>query len=93
MPVFSIQVTIPTGGGPVQVSSTQTLVRYVEFQNNASHTMRAGGAQVSSTLGHLLAASGGEWPIHCGSPGYYAYLSDFWVVGTAADVLDVVYVT
>lgn len=94
MALFSTQVTIPTGGGPVQLSTAQTSVRYIEFQNNATASMRVGAANINTTTGHNLSASGGAWTIsNLGQGGYFAYLSDWYAVGTAGQILDVQYVT
>ncbi len=88
--VKTLQVTIPSGG-TVQISTSQTSIRLIDFQNNAGHVMRVGDSTVTSAIGRSLAASGGSWQLQAES--YFGYLSDFWVVGTSADVLDILYVT
>jgi hypothetical protein len=88
--VKTLQVTIPSGG-TVQISTLQCSIRLIDFQNNAGHTMRVGDSTVTSSIGHLLAATGGGWTLH--TDGYFSYLSDWFVVGTAADVVDVTFVT
>jgi hypothetical protein len=93
MALFTIQVTIPAGGGPVQVSSSTTPFRVIVFQNNSAGTMRIGASNVSATVGYLLAATGGALSVRSGQPGYCGYPSDWWVVGTATQVLDVFFYT
>jgi hypothetical protein len=93
MALFTIQVIIPTGGGPVQISTSTTPFRVIVFQNNSAGTMRIGGPNVSSTEGYLLAATGGALSVRSGTPGYCGYPSDWWVVGTATQVLDVFFYT
>ena len=92
MSVNTLQVTIPTGG-KVQISTAQTLVRFIDFQNNGStNAMRIGDSTVSSTVGHNLVKSGGELMI---GPNdiYFCYLSDWWIYGTSADVCDILFIT
>lgn len=89
--VVTLQVTIPSGG-KIQVSTSAISVRWIDFQNNgATNAMRVGDSTVSSTNGHNLVKAGGELQIH--NEGYFAYVSDFWLFGTAADVCDVMYIT
>jgi hypothetical protein len=92
MPIVTLQVTIPSGG-KVQVSTSPTSVRFIDFQNNgATNAMRVGDSTVSSTVGHNLVKSGGELAIETGG-NYFCYLSDWWVAGTSADVLDITFAT
>ena len=91
--VVSGQVTIPTGGGPIQLSTVGTLVRFIAFQNNAAGAMFVGGPNASATVGYGLSATGGTLVLQGGGSAYFASLSEFWVFGTAAQVLNYVYVT
>jgi hypothetical protein len=97
MAVHTLQFTIPTGGGPVQISTLAREIRCIIFQNNSGHAMRIGGqtggdTTLSSTVGYNLAASGGSLTVGT-VESYFAYINQFQVVGTAADVLDVLYIT
>jgi hypothetical protein len=96
MAIHTKQATIPTGGGPVVISSSMTSCRAMILQNNSSHAMRVGGqnpsdAVLSATVGYSLAASGGVLSI--AMDNYFCYASEWYVFGTAADVLDILYVT
>ena len=90
--VHTFQVTI--GASTTQITTIgNTLAREVSFQNNATHTMRVGDSNTSSTRGALLSSGspGGSvtfGPVTSGTID----LSTFWVNGTQNDVLDVVYV-
>jgi|FreactTroBogLake_1042271.scaffolds.fasta_scaffold03232_2 hypothetical protein len=90
--VVSLQVTITTTGVAQQISTAQTQVRFIDFQNNAAAAMRIGDSTVSATKGHTLAATGGDFPVHTGDV-YFSYLSDWWVEGTSGQLLDVTYIT
>jgi hypothetical protein len=98
------QVTIPAGG-KVNITNrvngsaipanipTATYVQQLVIQNNAGHTLRIGDSTVSSTKGIVISP---------GSPGgmfngggfinYGSYLSDWWLFGTSADVIDILYI-
>lgn len=92
MSVKIIQVTIPSGG-KVQLSTATDLIRYINFQNNGgTNAMRVGDSTVSSTVGHNLVKSGGELAIHS-DPGYFSCLCEWWIVGTSADVCDIIFIT
>jgi hypothetical protein len=83
------QKILPAANNPNTVYPFQ----WVTFQNNASHSMRIGDSSVSATKGVLLAAGtpGGSLTI---APGhqYTTGLDEFYVEGTAGDVLDVMIV-
>lgn len=92
MAVVTLQVTLPTGG-KTQISTANTFVRYINFQNNGgTNAMRVGDSSVTTSVGHNLVKSGGELGIGPNDT-YFCYLSDWWVAGTAADVIDVTYLT
>ena len=82
------QVTIPSGGGPVQFPSLQVQPQTMILQNNAAAVMRVGDNNVSTTKGISLAATGAPFVIPLGQD-YSTRLSEWWVVGTATQVLDV----
>ncbi len=87
------------GAGATQIAppaspQAQILCRQVIIQNNAAHIMRVGDSTVSATKGIYLAAGPGGGSLNSGAVAIYnSYLSDFWVFGTAADVVDVFYNT
>ena len=85
--MITFQVTIPTGGGPVQFPALQAQPQYMTVQNNTAHAMRIGDKTVTSSKGIALAPSG-ALTFSLGLD-YATRLSEFWVAGTAADVLDV----
>lgn len=83
----TLQVTL--GAAATQATTTPILFcRWVTVQNNATHACRVGDSNVSSTRGIALAAAGGT--VTFGYPG--VVLSDIYISGTAADVIDIVYV-
>jgi hypothetical protein len=83
-----LQVTL--GAGATQVSTAHTQCRQVIVQNNAAHSARLGDATVSATNGQYLAAGPGGGAFNSGpSVAYNSETSDFWLFGTAADVIDV----
>src|SRR5579862_306408 len=54
--VYTLQVTI--GASCTQVTSSDIPLKQVFFQNNATHSMRIGDANASSTRGVALASNG-----------------------------------
>jgi hypothetical protein len=87
-----LQATIPAGGGPAQLSTSQTLCRQIIIQNNAAHSVRVGDSSVSATKGIYLAAGPGGGTFNSGAVVVYnSDLRDFYLFGTAADVIDVFY--
>lgn len=88
MAVRLVQVTL--GAGATQVSSTATPVRQIMFQNNATHDCRIGDSTVTTSKGIKLIAGVGtlnSGPII----SYASNLADWYIAGTAADVIDVLY--
>ena len=64
--------------------------QYVVFQNNSGHNIRLGDSTVSSTKGILLNSGGSETiPL---AMTYSGTLNEWWVNGTAADLLDILYI-
>lgn len=91
--VHTLEVTIGAGTN-TQVSTTDLFARQVMIQNNAAHNMRVGDSTVTSSSNGALLASGTPGgsinfgPLNLGSFN----LSNFYVAGTAADVVEVIYV-
>jgi hypothetical protein len=85
--IHSVQVTL--GAAATQVTATIVPCVYVIFQNNAAHNIRVGDATVTATKGILLVAGPG------GGTGLFTYaasktgLQNWYIFGTAADVVDV----
>lgn len=90
MSAILLQVTLGTGA--TRLTSTVTPAFDIQFQNNATHTMRVGDSTVTSSRGILLPAGPAGGTLYLGP--YRAYninIADFWAVGTQGDVLDVIY--
>lgn len=60
-------------------------------QNNGTHAMRIGDNTVTTSRGQAIAANGSIYTAPCPPKG--TRLADWWVIGTASDVLDVLYET
>lgn len=89
MAVKNFQVTL--GAGATQVVVQPILAKWVIFQNNAAASMRLGAqATVSATAGLQVGPGGAANPLPVG-PVSTTNLNSWWVFGTAAQVLDVVY--
>jgi hypothetical protein len=90
MAVKTLQIT--QTGSAAQVSATPIKCKWAAFQNTAAAVMRVGDANVSTTRGVSLAASGGLFSVPVSTTSTYAAdLSQWWTVGTSTQVLDVVY--
>ena len=88
MAVTQLQVTL---SGATQVSSTKILARWVVFANNAAAVMGLGDASVSTTHGILLQAAGSMFcPPTCDISQIHD-LSQWYVKGTDAQILDVIF--
>ena len=84
-----IQVTLTAAATPI--SATPAYFNQMTVQNNASHTCRIGDATVSATKGILLGATGGS--NNTGTfAGQQGDASQFYLFGTAGDVIDVLLV-
>lgn len=99
----TIQVTLLATATPIVApsatqTSTQARIAFqvLTFQNNSAHVCRVGDASVSATKGIALAAgSTTTQPPYTIAPHleYAADLSEFYIFGTAGDVIDVMYLT
>lgn len=89
--VHTAQVTI--GSGVTQVSTADIYAHTITFQNNATHSMRIGDSNTTSSRGALLGVGppGGSMTVTISPPGNLN-LSQWYVAGTQNDVLDVIYV-
>ena|ERR1039458_2108167 len=86
--VKTLQATLTSSA--TQLSTSTSAVYQVIIQNNAAHTMRCGDANVTSTRGAYLVASGGS--INLGPLSIQGIsLNQLYCIGTSADVVDVIY--
>lgn len=88
MAVQNFQVTMTGSSQPI-ITSGEIIAKWVIFQNNATHAMRAGNS-VTATKGLNLAAGGAANPVPT-SPITQTRLSTWNVIGTSGDLLDVIY--
>lgn len=87
--VRTLQITLTGAAQPV--SATAIKCKWATFQNNAAAVMRIGDANVTAARGYSLATSG-AFPVPVNEVATYgADLSQWFVFGTATQVLDVVY--
>jgi len=63
----------------------------LQMQNNGTHSMRVGDNTVTASRGQLIGPSGGLYTAPCPPKG--TRLSDWWVIGTSGDILDILYET
>jgi hypothetical protein len=75
------------GTGATQFPALQSQPQFMTVQNNTSDNMRIGDKTVTSSKGIAL-GPGGSLTFSLGLD-YATRVSEFWVIGTAADVLDV----
>lgn len=89
MAIQTLQVTLT--GSTQPVSAVPVKVQWATFQNNAAGVMRIGDANVSTTRGYSLAASGGALTVPSDTGATFGTdLSQWSVIGTTAQVLDVI---
>lgn len=98
----SIQVTLGSAATPIVSGETvggvpsqaRIAFQLLIIQNNAAHVCRVGDATVSATKGIAL-ASGSVTPtpplLIAPSLEYSSDLSEYYLFGTAGDVIDVLY--
>lgn len=94
---MNLKVTIGSTGVAQNISASlpttvppNTFVQQMILQNQGSNPMHVGDVATTTTNGLLLSASG---TANLGAfINYGTFLSDWWVVGTAGDVLFVLYV-
>jgi len=92
-----LQVTLGAGATPLASAATSTLGLYCSLlviQDNATHTMRVGDSTVSATRGMLLASGspGGSGTFQL-SVERGTLLEQWYVFGTAGDLVDVLFET
>jgi hypothetical protein len=84
--VTTLQVTV--GATVTQVTATTLQCTWVVFQNNATHVMRIGDANTTSSKGIVLQAGGGSFYQGPKPTGGTTNVSNWYVAGTQNDVLD-----
>lgn len=89
MTARSIQVTL--GAGATQISATAAPFNQMVVQDNAVAFCRVGDATVSATKGISLVAAGAAGSSVTIGPfsGQQGDASQYWLFGTAAQVIDV----
>ena len=92
MTARSIQVTL--GAGATQIVTAPTPFNQMTIQDNAAAVCRVGDSTVSGTKGISLVAAGAAGSSLTIGPfsGIQGDASQFWVFGTAAQVIDVLLV-
>lgn len=90
--VRTMQVTLGAAATPM-ISSGDINFKWVIFQNNSTHTMRLGDANITTSRGLLLLAgpAGGSYTQQPFSSPQTGTLAAWYVFGTAGDVLDIIY--
>lgn len=84
--VHTLQVTLT--GSAQQITTNNTVVYALTFQNNAAAVMRVGDSTVTASKGYSLAATGGTLTVTLFQP---TQLSKWYVIGTTTQLLDVTY--
>jgi hypothetical protein len=88
-----IQLTLAGSGANRITGNAALYASTLVIQNNAGHTCRVGDNTTSSTKGIELAASSASnsiLPLFF-PPNHGTHLQDWYVAGTAADVIDILY--
>lgn len=83
--VHTLQVTLTGAAQPITANNTDAFA--LTFQNNAAAVMRIGDANVTASRGYSLAAAA-SLNVPLTKP---TQLSKWYVIGTATQVLDVIY--
>jgi hypothetical protein len=86
--VKTIQVTL--GASATQISTVTQNCRWVLFQDNATHNIRVGDINTTSSRGIAIAANGGAFFIPPAPTPPSTNLYNWYIVGTTSDVIDVV---
>jgi len=86
MAVHTLQVTLT--GSAQQITANNVNAFALTFQNNAAAVMRVGDSTVTASKGYSLAATGGTLTVPLLQP---TQLNKWYVIGTAAQLLDVTY--
>jgi hypothetical protein len=85
MAARTLQVTLTGSAQPI--TTNNLIAGSLTFQNNAAAVMRVGDANVTASRGYSLAAAA-AWNVPLVRP---TQLSKYYVIGTATQVLDVIY--
>jgi len=96
MALNTLQVTL--GAGATRVNATTIRVRQLTVQNNASNpaaVCRVGDSNVSATRGYSLSPATTSYSGSAtfgGQDSYNLDLKDVWLFGTAAQVIDILWI-
>lgn len=89
--VKTLQVTLGSGNTTVITAGAHQNCRWIVFQDNATHNIRIGDSNTSSTRGLALASGGASFYIGPDSSGSARDLGGWYINGTSGDVVDVIY--
>lgn len=91
--VRTLQVTIGAANTSVLSAGAHIQCRWFIIQNNAAHSIRIGDTNISTTRGLLLntGTPGGNFFVGPDQSGLGRDLGGWFINGTAADVIDVIY--
>lgn len=89
MAAHLLQITLT--GSAQAFTANNTPCRHVIVQNTATHVMRVGDSTVTTTKGLSLASAGLPVVLAAALDEQVYNLTQFYVIGTAADLLDVLY--
>lgn len=91
--VVTIQVTIGAANTKVIAAGAHQNCRWIVIQNNATHTIRIGDTNITSTRGILLSSGspGGSFFVGPDSSGSARDLGGWYINGTTNDVIDIIY--
>ena len=93
MAINTFQVTI--GAGVTRATTSKTPMRQVTIQNNSAHICRVGDSNTTTSRGYSLepgTTSFGGAVTWGGLSSYDLDLSEIYIAGTAADVIDIIYI-
>lgn len=92
-----LQVTLLAGATQIAPPNTGVLPNSKQFQtliiqNNSAAVIRVGDSTVTATTGISVPDAGGILQINLGLDYCGTDLSEWWIFGTAADVIDVLWI-
>jgi hypothetical protein len=89
--VRTLQVTLGSGVTQVLSAGSHFQVRWFVIQDNATHSVRIGDAQITSSRGLALTPSGGSFYVGPDQGASSRDLGTWYIIGTNGDVVDVIY--
>ena len=76
---------------PLSTTGAQVYCSVLSIQNNGTNNMRIGDNTVTTSRGQLVSGSGSIYTAPCPPKG--TRLADWYIIGTANDVADILYET